>query len=304
VKESFDAFDQRLLDALEDGSQLKEDVRRLLEEYYSGPRGSRPGPRRAAPPEKLRGDSRIALYLENISVNFDGFQALNRLTMYVDEGELRCVIGPNGAGKTTMMDVITGKTRPDRGSAWFTREHELPDMDEVGIARAGICRKFQKPSVFEALTVARNLELACKGDRSVRAALCSRLSGEDADFLERVLERIHLREQRNRPAGKLSHGQKQWLEIGMLLVQKPRLLLLDEPVAGMSPPEVERTVELLRDIEGEQSIVLVEHDMEFVRAVARKVTVLHQGAVLAEGGMEEVRNNPAVVTAYLGEARC
>ncbi|MDR1659302.1 MAG: urea ABC transporter ATP-binding protein UrtD [Desulfovibrio sp.] len=304
MTDPFDAFDRRLLDSLEDGSELKENVQRLFEEYYSGPRALRPGRRQARPPKKLRDNSRIALYLENISVSFDGFQALNRLTMYIDEGELRCVIGPNGAGKTTMMDVMTGKTRPDRGTAWFTQEYNLLDMDEVSIAQAGICRKFQKPSVFEALSVAQNLELACRGDKSVRAALFSRLSGEEAGFLERVLERIHLREQRKTAAGKLSHGQKQWLEIGMLLMQKPRLLLLDEPVAGMSPQEVDRTVELLHDIAGEQSIVLVEHDMEFVRAVARKVTVLHQGMVLAEGSMEEVRNNPDVVTAYLGEAQC
>jgi urea transport system ATP-binding protein len=297
----FDAFDRRLLDSLEDGSELKENVRRRLEEYHIGRREMRPGKRRARPPKKLRESSGVALYLEDISVSFDGFQALDRLTMYVNEGELRCVIGPNGAGKTTMMDVMTGKTRPDKGSAWFTQEYDLLTMDEVDIVEAGICRKFQKPSIFESLDVVRNLELALRTDKGVRATLLFRLRGEDADFLEHVLERIHLRDQRAVLAGQLSHGQKQWLEIGMLLMQKPRLLLLDEPVAGMSPQEVDHTVELLHDIEGEQSIILVEHDMEFVRAVARRVTVLHQGKVLAEGDMEQVRNDPAVVTAYLGE---
>jgi urea transport system ATP-binding protein len=304
MKDHFSAFDRRLLDSLEDGSELKEDVQRTLEEFYDQPRTMRPGRRQAPPPKKMLTGSRIALYLENISVSFDGFQALNRLTLYIDEGELRCVIGPNGAGKTTMMDVMTGKTRPDKGTAWFTREYNLLEMDEVSIAQAGICRKFQKPSVFEALSVLHNLELACAGEKSIRGTLFSRLSGEQADFLESVLERIHLQEQRETTASKLSHGQKQWLEIGMLLMQKPKLLLLDEPVAGMSPQEVDRTVELLHDIEGEQSILLVEHDMEFVRAMARKVTVLHQGTVLAEGTMAEVRNNPSVVTAYLGDGQC
>jgi urea transport system ATP-binding protein len=283
---------------------LDEEAREVLDEFHRLPREMRAKRRVAPPPKALHGDTGIALYLERISVSFDGFRALNNLTMYIDRGELRCVIGPNGAGKTTIMDVITGKTRPDRGSAWFTKEVNLLERDEVSIAQAGVCRKFQKPSVFEELTVLHNLELALKGKKSVWSALRARLSGEDRDFLEQVLERIRLQERRHMAAGKLSHGQKQWLEIGMLLMQKPRLLLLDEPVAGMSPQEIDRTVELLRDLEGEQSIMLVEHDMEFIRAVARRVTVLHQGSVLAEGSMEEVRNNPAVVEAYLGEPQC
>lgn len=256
------------------------------------------------PPKPLRGKSRIALYLERVSVCFDGFKALNNLTLYIDKGELRCIIGPNGAGKTTMMDVITGKTRPDQGSAWFTEEIDLLAHDEVSIAQAGICRKFQKPSVFEALSVAHNLELALKGKKTVWSTLRAVFSAEDKDFLEQVLERVRLQEQRNMAAGKLSHGQKQWLEIGMLLMQKPRMLLLDEPVAGMTPGEIDRTIDLLHDLEGEQSIMLVEHDMAFIRAIARKVTVLHQGAVLAEGTMDEIRENPLVVDAYLGETQC
>jgi urea transport system ATP-binding protein len=258
----------------------------------------------ARAPKPLRGNSGIALYLEKISVSFDGFKALNDLTMYLDAGELRCVIGPNGAGKTTMMDVITGKARPDQGSAWFTEEIDLLAHDEVSIAQAGICRKFQKPSVFEALSVTHNLELALKGKKTVRHTLRAVFSPEDKRFLEEVLERIRLADHRRMEAGKLSHGQKQWLEIGMLLMQKPRLLLLDEPVAGMTPGEIERTIDLLHSLEGEQSILLVEHDMAFIRAIARKVTVLHQGAVLAEGDMDAIRSNPLVVDAYLGETQC
>ena len=247
------------------------------------PFDKRPLRERVQPPRAMLEKPRIALYLERIGVSFDGFKALNDLTFYVDEGELRCVIGPNGAGKTTMMDVITGKTRPDAGTAWFGRDCNLLQMDEVAIAQAGIGRKFQKPSVFAALTVAQNLELALAGRKTVWGAFRARLNGEQRDSLEEVLTRIRLAEQARMPAGSLSHGQKQWLEIGMLLMQKPRLLLLDEPVAGMTPEEMDRTIELLHELEGKQSIMVVEHDMEFVRAIAHKVTVLHQGSVLAEG---------------------
>ncbi|MDR0827824.1 MAG: urea ABC transporter ATP-binding protein UrtD [Desulfovibrio sp.] len=285
-------------------SDLDEAARAILDDFNSRRHGLRPGRQIATPPKALRGQNNISLYLEKISVSFDGFKALNNLTIYIDEGELRCIIGPNGAGKTTMMDVITGKTKPDRGSAWFTREHNLLALDEVGITEAGIGRKFQKPSVFEELSVLHNLELALKGKKSVFGALRARLSGEDKDFLEQTLKRIRLQEQRDMPTGRLSHGQKQWLEIGMLLAQKPKMLLLDEPVAGMTVREIERTIELLRTLEGEQSIILVEHDMEFVRAVAGKVTVLHQGSVLAEGNMDQIRNNQAVIEAYLGESQC
>ena len=265
------------------------------------PFDKRPLRERVQPPRAMLEKPRIALYLERIGVSFDGFKALNDLTFYVDEGELRCVIGPNGAGKTTMMDVITGKTRTDAGTAWFGRDCNLLQMDEVAIAQAGIGRKFQKPSVFAALTVAQNLELALAGRKTVWGAFRARLNGEQRDSLEEVLTRIRLAEQARMPAGSLSHGQKQWLEIGMLLMQKPRLLLLDEPVAGMTPEEMDRTIELLHELEGKQSIMVVEHDMEFVRAIAHKVTVLHQGSVLAEGSMEAMQNHPAVVEAYLGE---
>ena len=273
---------------------------RAYEETHA-PFDKRPMKMRARPPRRMMSKPDIALYMEKISVSFDGFKALNDLTFYVDKGELRCVIGPNGAGKTTMMDVITGKTRPDTGSAWFGRTCNLLQMDEVAIAQAGIGRKFQKPSVFEALSVLQNLELALAGDKRVWPTFRSRLSADNRVFIEEVLHRIRLTELARLQAGNLSHGQKQWLEIGMLLMQKPQLLLLDEPVAGMTPEEMDRTIELLHDLEGEQSIMVVEHDMEFVRAIAHKVTVLHQGSVLAEGTMDEMQNHPAVVEAYLGE---
>ncbi|MDR1611642.1 MAG: urea ABC transporter ATP-binding protein UrtD [Planctomycetota bacterium] len=248
---------------------------------------------------------RILLYLEKINVSFDGFKAINDLTLYIKEDELRCVIGPNGAGKTTLMDIITGKTRPDSGSAWFTRDLNLLASDEVAIAQAGIGRKFQKPSVFEALTALENLELALAGPKTVWKTFRARLSGEERDFIEKTLARIELSDLRARRAGLLSHGQKHWLEIGMLLMQRPRLLLLDEPVAGMTPREIDRTVALLHELKGKHGIMVVEHDMEFVRAIAQKtVTVLHQGAVLAEGGMDYIQSHPAVIEAYLGEALC
>jgi urea transport system ATP-binding protein len=244
------------------------------------------------------------LLIEDINVNFDGFKALNGLTLRITEGELRCVIGPNGAGKTTMMDVVTGQTKPDSGEVWFAETMNLLEKDEAAIAQAGICRKFQKPSVFEALTVAQNLELALKEDKTVLTAFLARLRSEDKDFLEHILKLIGLQNHRLALAGILSHGQKQWLEIGMLLMQKPRVLLLDEPVAGMTPQEIERTIKLLLELEGGQTIILVEHDMEFVRSVARQVSVLHQGTVLAEGRMDEVSNNREVIEAYLGGNLC
>jgi urea transport system ATP-binding protein len=244
------------------------------------------------------------LLLEDITVSFDGFRALDGLTLYLREGELRSVIGPNGAGKTTLMDVMTGSTRPDSGEAWYSETVNLLEEDEVSIAQAGICRKFQKPSVFETLTVFQNLELALKGPKTVLGTFRARLSGEDRDFLGGILELTRLGPEAGRLAGLLSHGQKQWLETGMLLSQKPRVLLLDEPVAGMTPQEIDRTADLLRSLEGSCTIVLVEHDMEFVRAVASKVTVLHQGRVLAEGTMDEIGRDPEVVEAYLGGAAC
>ncbi|MEW6167098.1 MAG: urea ABC transporter ATP-binding protein UrtD [Pseudomonadota bacterium] len=243
----------------------------------------------------------VILYLEDITVAFDGFRALNQLTLYVDAGELRCIIGPNGAGKTTMMDVITGKTRPDAGSAWFGQSIDLLQLDEPEIAAAGIGRKFQKPTVFTEHTVFENLELAMAGDKRVWRILFARRTPAQTERIESVLETIGLTDQREARAGSLSHGQKQWLEIGMLLMQDPQLLLVDEPVAGMTPQETERTAELLLGLAGRHSVVVVEHDMAFVRSIARKVTVLHEGSVLAEGSLDEVQNNPRVVEVYLGE---
>jgi urea transport system ATP-binding protein len=240
------------------------------------------------------------LYIEDLTVSFDGFKALNALTLYVDVGELRCIIGPNGAGKTTMMDVITGKTRPDAGSAWFGQTIDLLTLTEPEIAEAGIGRKFQKPTVFEQHTVLENLMLAVAGKKTVWSTLFSGLTGVQRDRIEQVLETVRLLDRREMRAGMLSHGQKQWLEIGMLLMQDPQLLLVDEPVAGMTPQEVERTAELLLSLAGKHSVVVVEHDMNFVRSIATKVTVLHEGSVLAEGNMDEVQNDARVVEVYLG----
>jgi urea transport system ATP-binding protein len=241
------------------------------------------------------------LYLENLTVSFDGFKALDDLTLYVDPGELRCIIGPNGAGKTTMMDVITGKTRPTSGTAWFGRELDLLKLSEPEIAQAGIGRKFQKPTVFEQLTVFENLELSLAGKKSFIRTLMARLSPAQQKKIDEVLDIIGLGNERNKPGSVLSHGQKQWLEIGMLLMQEPELLLVDEPVAGMTPQETERTAQLLQSLAGDHSVVVVEHDMDFVRSIARKVTVLHEGRVIAEGDMDQVQNDPRVREVYLGE---
>jgi urea transport system ATP-binding protein len=240
------------------------------------------------------------LYLERLTVSFDGFKALDGLTLYVDPGELRCIIGPNGAGKTTMMDVITGKTRPDEGSAWFGQRIDLLALSEPAIAQAGIGRKFQKPSVFEFLTVFENLELALAGDKSFWRTLWARLTAAERARIDEVLQIIGLTALPQAVAGTLSHGQKQWLEIGMLLMQQPELLLVDEPVAGMTPQETERTAELLLSLAGSHSVIVVEHDMEFVRSIARTVTVLHEGRVLVEGDMDLVQNDPRVIEVYLG----
>jgi urea transport system ATP-binding protein len=240
------------------------------------------------------------LYLERLTVSFDGFKALDGLTLYVDPGELRCIIGPNGAGKTTMMDVITGKTRPDSGTAWFGRSIDLLSLTEPEIAQAGIGRKFQKPSVFELLTVFENLELALPGDKRFLKTLFARLTPAERARIDEVLETIGLTSHRRAVARTLSHGQKQWLEIGMLLMQDPELLLVDEPVAGMTPQETERTAELLLSLAGKHSVIVVEHDMEFVRSIAGRVTVLHEGRVLAEGDMETVQRDPRVIEVYLG----
>jgi urea transport system ATP-binding protein len=241
------------------------------------------------------------LYVEDVTVSFDGFKALDALTMYIDDGELRCIIGPNGAGKTTMMDVLTGRTRPDQGSVYFGSRIDLLRMDETEIANGGIGRKFQKPTVFYQHTVVENLELAMAGDRRVWPTLFARVDSRVRDRIAETLDTIGLASEARQPAGQLSHGQKQWLEIGMLLMQDPRVLLVDEPVAGMTHQEMDRTGKLLTDLAGRHSVLLVEHDMEFVRSLARQVTVLHQGSVLAEGTMDEVQNDPKVVEVYLGE---
>ncbi|MBS0561354.1 MAG: urea ABC transporter ATP-binding protein UrtD [Proteobacteria bacterium] len=240
------------------------------------------------------------LYVDGVNVSFDGFRALNDLSLVLEPGEMRAVIGPNGAGKTTMMDVITGKTRPDTGKVVFGKDTDLTRLDEPAIAALGIGRKFQKPTVFEPHTVWDNLLLALAGDRRPRFALWARETAEERDRIEDILKTIRLADVRHRVAGGLSHGQKQWLEIGMLLAQEPQLLLVDEPVAGMTDAETEQTAELLRDINRTRSVVVVEHDMAFVRALGVKVTVLHEGHVLSEGSIDHVSNDPKVVEVYLG----
>ena len=240
------------------------------------------------------------LYIEQLTVSFDGFKALNDLTLQIEPGELRCIIGPNGAGKTTMMDVITGKTPPDSGTVRFGPKLNLLSLSEPEIAQAGIGRKFQKPTVFEQLTVYENLELALAGDKSFLKTLLARITPKQHRRINEVLDIIDLTAQQWLSARILSHGQKQWLEIGMLLMQDPELLLVDEPVAGMTPQEIERTARLLQSLEGEHSVVVVEHDMDFVRSIAKRVTVLHEGRVLAEGDMNQVQSDHRVIDVYLG----
>ena len=240
------------------------------------------------------------LYLDGISVSFDGFRALDALSLVVERGELRTIIGPNGAGKTTMMDVVTGRTRPDSGTALFDGRYDLTRLDEAAIANLGIGRKFQKPTVIESLTVHENLELALAGARGLREALFFRLGEAARARIADTVALIGLAGRESGNAGALSHGQKQWLEIGMLLMQEPELLLVDEPVAGMTERETAATAELLLRIAGERSVVVVEHDMEFVRALGSRVTVLHEGSVLAEGSIDHVQADPRVVEVYLG----
>ena len=243
---------------------------------------------------------RVILYLEDVTVEFDGFRALNQLNLTVDKGELRCIIGPNGAGKTTMMDVITGKTRPDSGSAFFGQTIDLLRTNETDIAIFGIGRKFQKPTVFENHSVAENLRLAQRGNRGLIDCIRSLTTAEQRDQADSVLELIQLSADLERQAGQLSHGQKQWLEIGMLLIQEPELILLDEPVAGMTDAETERTGELILSLKDKHSLIVVEHDMDFVAQLASKVTVLHEGSVLAEGSLSDVQHNERVIEVYLG----
>jgi urea transport system ATP-binding protein len=240
------------------------------------------------------------LYLDNVTVSFDGFKALNGLSLAVDDREMRAIIGPNGAGKTTMMDVITGKTRPTDGTALFEGRYDLTDLDEADIAGLGIGRKFQTPTVFDMHTVEDNLLLALKADRRPFPTLFARRSAAERERIDALLERIRLKEARARKAAELSHGQKQWLEIGMLLAQEPKLLLVDEPAAGMTDRETADTADLLREIAETRSVVVVEHDMTFFRDLGVKVTVLHEGSVLAEGSLDAVSANERVVEVYLG----
>src|SRR6201991_474501 len=240
------------------------------------------------------------LYLSGVNVSFDGFRALNNLSLTVEPGEMRAIIGPNGAGKTTMMDVVTGKTRPDNGDVYFEGHHDLSTLDETEIATLGIGRKFQKPTVFEMHTVEDNLMLALKNDRRPRATMRWRETPDEITRINRILDTIRLKAERDLAAGSLAHGQKQWLEIGMLLAQEPKLLLVDEPVAGMTDHETRQTAELLKEINRDKTVVVVEHDMTFVRELGVRVTCLHEGFVLAEGTIDQVSENERVVEVYLG----
>ena len=240
------------------------------------------------------------LYLQDVSVSFDGFKAINKLSLDIAPGELRCIIGPNGAGKTTMMDIITGKTRPDEGTVFFGSTIDLLRHKEAEIAQLGIGRKFQKPTVFEQLTVFENLELALKTNKGVKSSMFFKLDSRQSDRLAEILVTIHLAGSVGRLAGNLSHGQKQWLEIGMLLMQDPKLLLLDEPVAGMTDEETARTAELFLTLKGKHSLMVVEHDMSFIRTISEIVTVLCDGSVLAQGTLDQVQADERVIEVYLG----
>jgi urea transport system ATP-binding protein len=248
-------------------------------------------------------DDKVAtsiLYLDGVNVSFDGFRALNNLSLTIESGEMRAIIGPNGAGKTTMMDVITGKTRPDTGDVLFDGRQDLTKLDETQIAELGIGRKFQKPTVFEMHTVEDNILLALKADHSVRGTLFWIEDPESEARIDSILEIVRLKTVRERVAGSLSHGQKQWLEIGMLLAQEPKLLLVDEPVAGMTDAETRQTADLLKEINRDKTVIVVEHDMTFVRDLGVKVTCLHEGTVIAEGSIDQVSANERVIEVYLG----
>ncbi len=260
-----------------------------------------PSPANSGDPIGSRLPDESILWVDAITVSFDGFKAINDLSLILKKGELRCIIGPNGAGKTTLMDVITGKTRPDKGRVLLTSdETDLTSLSEFQIANLGIGRKFQRPTVFQGHTVFENLELACKGGKGVWRGLFGRLGPLQHRRIDDVLGVIGLGDDREKPAGLLAHGHKQWLEIGMLLVQDPQVLLLDEPVAGMTHKETERTADLVKRLSRERTVVVVEHDMDFVRGIAETVTVLHEGSVLCEGSMERVQSDPKVIEVYLG----
>ncbi len=245
----------------------------------------------------------LILKLEGVNKSFDGYKAITDLNFYLDEGELRVIIGPNGAGKSTMMDIITGRTRPDSGAVEFGRDIDLTRLNEYQINRLGIGRKFQTPSVYTEHTVFENLWLSLEGPRSVWSTLFSRLNSSQRDRIEEILKTVGLNGKSSWNAGALSHGQKQWLEIGMLLAQNPKVLLVDEPAAGMTDEETAKTGELLVSLAGRHSVVVIEHDMVFVRQIARKVTVLHQGHVLCEGTVDDVQNNERVIEVYLGRKK-
>ena len=286
-------------DLFEKGAErLESHKAKLSTEVASGDRGASYG--RIHTSGALDTTHGRILYLEDVNVSFDGFKAINHLSLDISPGELRCIVGPNGAGKTTMMDIITGKTKPDSGQVYFGSTIDLLRYNEPEIAQLGIGRKFQKPTVFEHLSVFENLELALKTHKGVAASMFFKLDGVQSDRLREVLDTIHLTQDMRRQAGNLSHGQKQWLEIGMLLMQDPKLLLLDEPVAGMTDFETERTAELFLSLKGKHSLMVVEHDMSFINTISDIVTVLCDGAVLAQGTLAQVQADERVIEVYLG----
>jgi len=289
-------------DLLEQGARRVEQRRAALEASKANTEsgGRSAGIGRIATPGEVDVTHGRILYLEDVSVSFDGFKAINKLSLDIAPGELRCIIGPNGAGKTTMMDIITGKTRPDEGTVYFGSTIDLLRHTEPQIAQLGIGRKFQKPTVFEQLTVFENLELALKTNKGVKSSMFFRLDSAQSDRLAEILVTIHLADSVNRMAGNLSHGQKQWLEIGMLLMQDPKLLLLDEPVAGMTDEETARTAELFLTLKGKHSLMVVEHDMSFIKTISEIVTVLCDGSVLAQGTLDQVQADERVIEVYLG----
>jgi len=287
-------------DLMEQGARRAEALAQKKQQGHTESGGRAPGFSRIATPGEVDVTHGRILYLEDVSVSFDGFKAINKLSLDIAPGELRCVIGPNGAGKTTLMDIITGKTRPDEGTVFFGSTIDLLRYSEPEIAQMGIGRKFQKPTVFEHLTVFENLELALKTNKAVTASLFFRLDSTQSDRLLEVLHTIHLAGSVSAQAGNLSHGQKQWLEIGMLLMQDPKLLLLDEPVAGMTDEETERTAELFLSLKGKHSLMVVEHDMSFINTISDIVTVLCEGSVLAQGTLAQVQADERVIEVYLG----
>jgi len=286
-------------DLFEQGAdRLESHKAKVSSEVTSGDRGASYG--RIHTSGELDTTHGRILYLEDVNVSFDGFKAINQLSLDIAVGELRCIIGPNGAGKTTMMDIITGKTKPDSGQVFFGSTIDLLRYNEPEIAQLGIGRKFQKPTVFEHLSVFENLELALKTHKGVATSMFFKLNGVQSDRLSEVLETIQLTADMGRQAGNLSHGQKQWLEIGMLLMQDPKLLLLDEPVAGMTDFETERTAELFLSLKGKHSLMVVEHDMSFIQTISDIVTVLCDGSVLAQGTLAQVQADERVIEVYLG----